>query len=326
MKTDGTNAKTNANNGSGKQATLKQWVAKMTDQIAMALPANITPERMARIAMTALSKNELLAQSTPGSFLGALLTAAQLGLECNTPLGQAFLIPYKNGKTGCIETQFQLGYQGILDLCYRTNQYKTIQARVVYKGDDLDYSYGFNEDLRHIPRGKSNEPIFVYAYYELTSGGHAFEVMSWNEVMKFAEQYSQSVKYKKSSPWQSAPEEMAKKTVLKKVLKYAPKTVEIANAFAGDSRVLNANFIQDGKNAFVDIVNTQPEIGSNAPAEIETPKEASGIPQRQTQAAESKIPAQGTMELTPEEEAEIDEEWENGLAAGAEAEVPDELF
>lgn len=326
MKTDGTNAKTAANGGQGKPATLKQWVAKMTDQIAMALPANITPERMARIAMTALSKNELLAQSTPESFLGALLTSAQLGLECNTPLGQAYLIPYKNGKTGRVETQFQLGYQGMLDLCYRTNQYKTIQARVVYKGDEFEYSYGFNENLRHIPRGKSTDPIFVYAYYELTSGGHAFEVMSWDEVMKFAEQYSQSVKYKKSSPWQSDPEAMAKKTVLKKVMKYAPKTVEIANAVARDSGVLSANVIQDGKNAFVDIVSTQPEIESDAPAEVEPPKEAAGIPQRKARAAEAETPAQEEVELTPEEEAEIDEAWRNGLAGMAEAEVPDALF
>ena len=80
MKVDGSNSvtKTNNNNGTNKPATLKQWGAKMTDQIAMALPANITPERMARIAMTALSKNEMLTQSTPESFLGALLTSAQL--------------------------------------------------------------------------------------------------------------------------------------------------------------------------------------------------------------------------------------------------------
>lgn len=273
MKVDGSNsvAKTN-NNGANKPATLKQWVAKMTDQIAMALPANITPERMARIAMTALSKNEMLAQSTPESFLGALLTSAQLGLECNTPLGQAYLIPYKNGKTGRVETQFQLGYQGMLDLCYRTKQYKTIQARVVYEGDDFDYSYGFNETLRHIPRGKTSKPVYVYAYYELVSSGHAFEVMSWNEVMKFSEQYSQSVKYKKSSPWQSDPEAMAKKTVLKKVMKYAPKTVEIADAVANDSAILSANVVNDGKNAFVDIVNTQPVIEETKPAEIEAPK------------------------------------------------------
>lgn len=279
MNVNGTNAPAKTQAANNKPATLKQWVAKMTDQIAMALPQNITPERMARIAMTALSKNEMLAQSTPESFLGALLTSAQLGLECNTPLGQAYLIPYKNGKTGRVETQFQLGYQGMLDLCYRTNQYKTIQARVVYDGDDFDYSYGFNENLHHIPRGKTNKPVYVYAYYELTSGGHAFEVMSWNEVMKFAEQYSQSVKYKKSSPWQSDPEAMAKKTVLKKVMKYAPKTVEIANAVARDSEVLSANVVNDGKNAFVDIVNTQPEIESNAKAEIAAPKENNQNPQ-----------------------------------------------
>lgn len=320
MKTDGTNARTAAS----KSATLKQWVTKMSDQIAMALPANITPERMARIAMTALSKNELLSQSTRDSFLGALLTSAQLGLECNTPLGQAYLIPYTNKKTGCVETQFQLGYQGMLDLCYRTNQYKTIQARVVYKGDEFDYSYGFNEKLRHIPHGKTKDPVFVYAYYELISGGRAFEVMSWEEVLTFAEKYSQSVKNKKSSPWESDTEAMAKKTVLKKVMKYAPKSVEIANAVAMDSGVLSANVIQNGKNAFVDIVNIQPEIGNDAAAEIEAPKEAAKIPQRQTQATGAESPAQETMELTPEEEAEIDEAWENGLAG--ESEIPDALF
>ena len=101
--------------GKGNPApTLKQWVLMTTDQIKNALPANITPERMSRIALTALSKNADLAQSTPESFLGALLTSAQLGLECNTPLGQAYLIPYRN--KGVMETQFQVGYQGLIDL------------------------------------------------------------------------------------------------------------------------------------------------------------------------------------------------------------------
>ena len=105
------NAKLNANVA---KPTLKQWVAKMSDQIKNALPANITPERMMRIALTALSKDTKLANSTPESFMGALLTSAQLGLECNTPLGQAYLIPFRN--KGVLETQFQLGYQGIKDL------------------------------------------------------------------------------------------------------------------------------------------------------------------------------------------------------------------
>lgn len=249
MNVNGNNAGTKlapANNG-GKPS-LKQWIAKMSDQIKNALPANITPERMARIAMTALSKNADLAQSTPESFMGALLTSAQLGLECNTPLGQAYLIPYRN--KGVMETQFQLGYQGLIDLCYRTGQYKKIVARVVYEGDDFDYEYGLNERLIHRPREKSDKQIYVYAMYELKNGASAFEVMSWDSVMNHAKKYSKAVQKGWTSPWNTDPESMAKKTVLKKVLKYAPKTVEnaelIAEAVNGDSAIIKTNVIKDG--------------------------------------------------------------------------------
>ncbi len=229
--------------------SLKQWVAKMSDQIKNALPANITPERMMRIAITALSKNNKLSSSTPESFMGALLTSAQLGLECNTPLGQAYLIPFWNGKKNCMETQFQLGYQGLIDLCYRTGQYKKIVARVVYEGDDFDYSYGLEERLIHRPHEKTDKPIYVYAIYELKNGASAFEVMSWDAIDKHAKKYSQSAN-SSSSPWKTDPESMAKKTVLKKVLKYAPKTVEnaelIAEAVNGDSAIIKTNIVQNG--------------------------------------------------------------------------------
>ena len=66
-----------------------------------------TPERFTRITLSALSSNPQLQQTTPQSFLGAMMTAAQLGVEPNTPLGQAYLLPYKN--KGVLECQFQLG-------------------------------------------------------------------------------------------------------------------------------------------------------------------------------------------------------------------------
>lgn len=243
MNVNGNNAVSKTQNNAAKP-TLKQWVAKMSDQIKNALPANITPERMMRIALTALSKDAKLANSTPESFMGALLTSAQLGLECNTPLGQAYLIPYQN--KGVLETQFQLGYQGLIDLCYRTGQYKKIVARIVYEGDDFDYSYGLEEKLIHRPREKSDTPIYVYGLYELKNGASAFEVMSWEAVMNHAKKYSQSVKKGYMSPWSTDPESMAKKTVLKKVLKYAPKAVEIAEAVNGDSAIIKTNIIKDG--------------------------------------------------------------------------------
>ena len=251
MNVNGNNASTklaNVQNGTGQ--TLKQWVAKMSGQIKNALPANITPERMMRIALTALSKDSKLSECTPESFMGALLTSAQLGLECNTPLGQAYLIPFWNSKKSCLETQFQLGYQGLIDLCYRTGQYKKIVARVVYEGDDFDYSYGLDEQLIHRPKERSEKPIYVYALYELKNGASAFEVMSWKAIEAHAKKYSQSVQKGYMSPWSTDPESMAKKTVLKKVLKYAPKAVEsaelIAEAVNGDSAIIKTDIIKDG--------------------------------------------------------------------------------
>ena len=251
MHVNGNNASTKlANAANGTDQTLKQWVAKMSGQIKNALPANITPERMMRIALTALSKDAKLSGCTPESFMGALLTSAQLGLECNTPLGQAYLIPFWNSKKSCLETQFQLGYQGLIDLCYRTGQYKKIVARVVYEGDDFDYSYGLDEQLIHRPKERSEKPIYVYALYELKNGASAFEVMSWKAIEAHAKKYSQSVQKGYTSPWTTDPESMAKKTVLKKVLKYAPKAVEsaelIAEAVNGDSAIIKTDIIKDG--------------------------------------------------------------------------------
>ena len=198
------------------QPTMKQMVMKMTEQIKAALPATITPERMVRIALTALTKDDKLGQTTPESFMGALLTSAQLGLECNTPLGQAYLIPFWNSKKQRLETQFQLGYQGLIDLCYRTGQYKKIVARIVYKGDDFDYSYGLEESLVHRPKGESEEAQYVYALYELKNGASAFEVMSWKAIEAHSKKYSQSVQKGYTSPWTTDPESMAKRPCLKR--------------------------------------------------------------------------------------------------------------
>ena len=89
------------------QMSMKQYVASMSGEIAKALPSVITPERFTRITLSALSTNPQLQECTPSSFLAAMMTAAQLGMEPNTPLGQAYLIPYRN--KGKLECQFQLG-------------------------------------------------------------------------------------------------------------------------------------------------------------------------------------------------------------------------
>ena len=222
--------------------SMMAWIKGYEKQIAKALPSVMTPERFARIAMTAVTQNPTLGACTPGSFIGALLTAAQLGLEPNTPLGQAYLIPFKN--KGVLEAQFQLGYRGLIELAYRSGDLKSIDAHIVYENDTFEYELGLEPKLRHVPAMKNRGGIaWVYAICKLQSGGQGFEVMSFEDVEEHKKKYSKAAS-KGFSPWQTSWEEMAKKTVIKKVLKYAPLRTEFARAVGDDES--SFNFTADG--------------------------------------------------------------------------------
>ena len=126
--------------------SMQGLITSMQGQIKAALPSILTPERFTRMVLTALSTNRQLQQCTPQSFLGAMMQAAQLGVEPNTPLGQAYLIPYNrntqdaNGKwVKILECQFQLGYKGLIDLAYRSGAIRDISAHTVYSGDVFEF-------------------------------------------------------------------------------------------------------------------------------------------------------------------------------------------
>lgn len=217
------------------RGTLQAMIQQMQGEIAKALPSVMTPERFTRIALSTVSANPKLAECTPMSFLGAMMTAAQLGMEPNTPLGQAYLLPRYNGKTRQMECSFQLGYKGLIDLAYRSGEIASIYAYTVYANDEFSYELGLEQKLRHVPAMKDRgEPIAFYGGYKTKDGGYGFTVMSIEDVRKHAQRYSESVKKGYSSPWDSAFEEMAKKTVLKAALKYAPLKTEFARAMATD--------------------------------------------------------------------------------------------
>lgn len=215
-----------------EKKTMQQYIKSMEGEIKKALPSVITPERFTRIVLSALSVNPKLGSCTPASFLGAMMTSAQLGLEVNTPLGQAYVLPYLN--KGVLEAQFQLGYKGLIDLAYRSGEVEVIQAHVVHENDKFECEYGLDPKLTHKPADTDRgEPIKVYAVFKTKSGGFGFEVMSMEDVKKHAAKYSKS--YGSSySPWKTNFEEMAKKTVLKRVLKYAPLKSDFVRAAVQD--------------------------------------------------------------------------------------------
>ena len=215
--------------------TIKDYVKSMEGEIAKALPSVITPERFTRMVFTALSANPQLQQCTPQSFLGAMMTAAQLGVEPNTPLGQAYLLPYRN--KGTLECQFQLGYKGLIDLAYRSGEVQSIQAHTVYENDEFSYEFGLEPKLVHKPAvSDRGEPIAFYAVFRTKDGGYGFDVMSVDDIRAHAAKYSKS--YGTGfSPWKTSFTEMAQKTVLKRVLKYAPLKTDFVRGIAQDETV-----------------------------------------------------------------------------------------
>lgn len=223
-----------------KPQTLADYVNRMLPQIARALPATITPERFTRITLTALSSNKDLAKCSQDSFLGAMMQAAQLGLEPNTPTGQAYLIPYAG------KCQFQLGYRGLLELVHRSGEISTIGAYVVHAGDTFEFELGLEPRLVHKPTlTNRGDAIAYYAYYKTRDGGCGFEVMSREDVESHAKRFSKAYN---SGPWKDNFDEMAKKTVLKKVLKYAPMKIEFVQAVQSDEQSPRA--VQDVDGGF----------------------------------------------------------------------------
>ena len=215
--------------------TMQDYIKVMEGEITKALPSVITPERFTRMVLSAISTTPKLAETTPKSFLGAMMTAAQLGLEPNTPLGQAYLIPFKN--KGVLECQFQLGYKGLIDLAYRSGAVSVIQAHVVYSNDEFSFEFGLNPSLKHVPaKADRGDPVWFYAVFKTKDGGFGFEVMSKDDIEAHARKYSQS--YRSGySPWQTNFEEMAKKTVLKRALKYAPLKSDFVRGISLDGTV-----------------------------------------------------------------------------------------
>ncbi len=218
-----------------KSMSIADLIKAMEPEIRKALPEVITPERFTRMALSALNTTPKLKECTQMSFLAALMNAAQLGLEPNTPLGQAYLIPYNN--RGTMECQFQIGYKGLIDLSYRNPQMQIVSAQAVYENDEFEYELGLNPKLVHRPAlQERGEVKLFYGLFKLVNGGFGFEVMSKADMDTYAKEYSKAFD-SSFSPWKSNYNGMAKKTVIKQALKYAPLKTDYRKALSTDETI-----------------------------------------------------------------------------------------
>lgn len=232
-----------------KNKTIFDIIQAGAKQFATALPKHINTDRFVRIAITTIRQNPKLAQCSQESLLGALMVSAQLGLEPGT-LGQCYLIPYGR------ECQFQIGYKGMIELLRRSGQLKDIYAYSVYENDDFEITYGLDRNLIHKPN-LANKGNFLgcYCVAILKDGAKAFEYMTKEEIEAHAKKFSKTFG---NGPWKTDFEAMSHKTVVKKMLKWLPLSVEFLENIEKDDKSFK---VADTKNAEdIEIIESDGDI------------------------------------------------------------------
>jgi recombination protein RecT len=214
-----------------KAATLRDLLVSRRAELQAALPRHLSPERMLRLVLTACTRNPKLLECTQASVYSAVLQCAQLGLEPDL-LGQAFLVPFRDTKKNQTVCQLIPGYLGLLNLARRSGQIASIEGRVVRRGDRFRYVYGLVPVLEHKPDIEAKGAVsHAYAIARFLHGGSpSWEVMTKAEI----EEHRARSRAANSGPWVTDWNAMALKTVLRKLCKLLPSSVELATAVALD--------------------------------------------------------------------------------------------
>ena len=219
-------------------------IRQSQSELAKALPKHMNAERIARIALTCIRTNPELLKCTPESFLGALFTSAQLGIE--PVAGRGYLLPFNNNRKTSDgwktykEVQFVLGYKGVIELFYRHSKAIKIDWGVVKENDDFEYELGTNAYLRHKPNSKQRgETVGYWAMAELQGGGKPFHYITKEDAIQHGLKHSKAVDQKagefyKTSPWVTDTDSMCLKTVLVQLAKLLPLSVELQRAIDAD--------------------------------------------------------------------------------------------
>lgn len=245
-------------------------IKRCAPQLQAVMPKGFTPERLTQLAIATYKQTPKLAECSIQSVLACCMKCAELGVEPNDIMGNAYVLPYYNNKTKRMEAQFQLGKNGMLELVRRSKQVKTIRTQCVYEGDDFEYwedetgvhfSFKPNLDADHDDKNLK----LVYLSCHLKDGGFVFLQMSKKEVDSIKERSKTS----KFGPWVTDFAAMAEKTVIRRAFNRGllPRSVEQAGIVAADDSTPIV-LAEDGTRIFEDPLAPEPtDVPANVDAE-----------------------------------------------------------
>lgn len=232
---------------------LEVFKMKFTNSMHSYLKQQIQPEQIIQMSANFIM-NAKLQECTQESIVYAIIKALEYGFP-PAQQGLFYMLPFKNDKKGVTEVQFILGYQGMLYMLYRTGAFIDIYSEVVYSADEFQYELGLNKTLVHKPAlvQDRGEILYCYAVAKFKDGGHSFIVLSKNDIDK-VRRISKSGN-SLQSPWSTAYAEMAKKTAIRRLYKYANRypavSSNILSAFNEDeSAEYDNNNIGNNNNEF----------------------------------------------------------------------------
>lgn len=275
------------------------------ERLTSTLPKNYgSPERFQGLFLNVLRTNPKLARVANGtvggqaSFIGALLKCAMLGVEPGDGLNQVHLIPFKD------EVQVILGYQGMIEIALRSGNVDMIMSGIVYKDEEFNYEINSDKGIvwnhnrkfsRRDPRNFWDEAAVVYAWGKLRNGSIICEPMGIDEVKYIREQTKKS---NKPSPWDTWPDQMSRKTAIRRLYKSLPKSSTMAEAYSftgEDETGEKQNLAHYAKQTAPELAGGVPDDGGNDESIIDT----SFIPENSAEdivagiEQESEAPAQG---------------------------------
>ena len=221
-----------------KMQTITDLIEMRKGEIAKAAPKILDTTRLTRICLSSIQKNPLLLECSPASLVRCIMDAATFGLIPDGATNEAHLVPFYSSKKKQYECQFMPGYSGIIKLALQSGFVNGVELHEVYANDEFDFRYGLDPMLNHKPtEGKTGDLRGVYCIVFTSTGHKTFEFMSKTKAEEHRDKFSKS-KNKSGQhygPWADHFTAMAMKTVLKKGLKYTPKSSELAAALSLDN-------------------------------------------------------------------------------------------
>lgn len=217
-------------------ATFQQFLKSRLPTLKQVAAKHLDPERVFRLVVVSVSKTPALQKCTMESIFRCVVQSVELGLEPGSALGEGYLVPFGNQCT------FIPGYRGLISLAFRSGHVKSVASFCVYQGDKFEFELGLEPKIVHVPdvSKEAREPkdiTFAYTVVELKDGGRVYDVMARGEIDRIRARSKASG----SGPWVTDYAEMARKTVTRRCLKYAPMSVEMSKALALEESIATGN-------------------------------------------------------------------------------------